>query len=204
MQQASSSSSSSAQRQEKLSTSDIEAPATHQHQPKPALDKNTLQRRIRIGTTGSWVINILLLLAKIAAFAVSRSYSILASVVDSVVDIISQILLAVAAAKAKKWNPKYPTGRSRLESVSVIGCAVSRICRNGSLLPAIRAHVKLLRAHESGVPRCWLQSTMAGSTVAQHGRLLPLPILSLRCLCDTDGHGHVLCACDSRSCWSDY
>jgi divalent metal cation (Fe/Co/Zn/Cd) transporter len=40
--------------------------------------------------------NIILLLAKVAAFAVSLSYSVLASTIDSVVDLLSQIMVALA------------------------------------------------------------------------------------------------------------
>ena len=40
--------------------------------------------------------NILLLFAKIAAFVISSSYSVLASTIDSVVDLLSQIMVALA------------------------------------------------------------------------------------------------------------
>ncbi len=56
-----------------------------------------VQRRIRIGMNTSWAANICLLLAKVVAFAVSLSFSVLASTIDSVVDILSQVLVAIAA-----------------------------------------------------------------------------------------------------------
>lgn len=72
----------------------------------------------------SWAVNILLFIAKVVAFALSRSFSVLASAADSFVDLSSQAVLALAIWRMHKEDLKYPIGRTRLETVAVIICAV--------------------------------------------------------------------------------
>ena len=57
-------------------------------------------RKVRIGINASWVVNILLLIAKTVVFVMSGSYAVLASAVDSLVDLLSQVVLAVAEYQA--------------------------------------------------------------------------------------------------------
>ena len=57
-------------------------------------------RKVRIGINASWVVNILLLIAKTTVFVLSGSYAVLASAVDSLVDLLSQVVLAVAEYQA--------------------------------------------------------------------------------------------------------
>lgn len=52
--------------------------------------RQDFSRRVRIGINASWAVNITLLIAKIVAFFLSMSYSVLASAVDSLVDLLSQ------------------------------------------------------------------------------------------------------------------
>lgn len=37
-------------------------------------------------------------------------------------------MVALAARNAGRWNPDYPTGRSRLETVAVMACAMVMAC----------------------------------------------------------------------------
>ena len=69
-------------------------------------------------------VNFLLLAAKLWGIAVSQSYSVLASAADSVVDIASQAVLALADWQVGKVDPSYPVGKTRLQTVAVIACAV--------------------------------------------------------------------------------
>ncbi|CAF3742540.1 unnamed protein product [Rotaria socialis] len=88
-------------------------------------------RIIKILTTASLIINIILVIIKAVGAVISNSLSIISSVVDSVVDLLSSIILMWAARQIKKKNIyKYPTGRARLEPaaiiiLSVIMCAAS-------------------------------------------------------------------------------
>ncbi len=54
----------------------------------------------------------------------SHSYSVLASAADSIVDIASQAVLALADWQVGKVDPRYPVGKTRLQTVAVIACAV--------------------------------------------------------------------------------
>jgi cation diffusion facilitator family transporter len=72
----------------------------------------------------SLVANILLLCIKMFAFIVSRSFAVLASTADSGVDLASQVVLYLCNRAMRKPSVNYPIGRSRLETVGVVGCAV--------------------------------------------------------------------------------
>lgn len=76
-----------------------------------------------LAMNASWFVNVLLLTIKIVAFVVSSSKAVLASLVDSIVDLLSQTVLAYAEKYIMEHSPDYPVGRSRLEALSVIACA---------------------------------------------------------------------------------
>jgi hypothetical protein len=78
---------------------------------------------VKLAVNASWVVNIFLLGAKIFAVAVSSSKAVTASLADSAVDIASQAVLGLADYYITRHSPNYPVGRSRLEALSVIGCA---------------------------------------------------------------------------------
>ena len=60
---------------------------------------------------------------------ITRSNSIFATLSDSVVDIMSQAVIAFAAYTMKVKNPKYPVGRTRLETVGVIiSAGIMSVC----------------------------------------------------------------------------
>lgn len=75
----------------------------------------------------SWAGNFVLLVLKIIAFALSGSEAVLASVVDSAVDILTQAVLGGASWMVNQHHPHYPIGRNRLRTVSVLACAVIMI-----------------------------------------------------------------------------
>uniref|UniRef100_A0A061S4Y4 Cdf membrane protein n=1 Tax=Tetraselmis sp. GSL018 TaxID=582737 RepID=A0A061S4Y4_9CHLO len=68
--------------------------------------------------------NVLLLVSKIYAFFISRSQAVLASTADSGVDLASQAVLALAAWQMRKEDLRFPVGKTRLETLGVIACAV--------------------------------------------------------------------------------
>jgi Cation efflux family len=68
-------------------------------------------------------VNILLLLAKIYAFATTGSKAVAASLADSGVDILSQIVLGLSTHLMHKKHEDYPVGRHRLEQLGVIACS---------------------------------------------------------------------------------
>ena len=71
----------------------------------------------------SWLVNVFLLGAKIYAFLTTGSKAVAASLTDSGVDILSQIVLSLMQYFMRTPNKNYPVGRARLEAVGVIACS---------------------------------------------------------------------------------
>ena len=71
----------------------------------------------------SWACNIFLLLIKIYCYYISSSKVVLSTLADSVVDLISQFILATGDQIASTPDNHYPVGRARIESLSVMGSA---------------------------------------------------------------------------------
>lgn len=80
-------------------------------------------RLYKFAVNASWLVNWFLLGAKLYAVIVSSSKAVTAALVDSIVDLLSQAILAMADRYIAKRSPEYPVGRSRLEALSVIACA---------------------------------------------------------------------------------
>lgn len=68
----------------------------------------------------SLAVNICLFAAKIFAARASGSRAVLATMLDSFVDLMSQMVIAFAEWSMSKHDPEYPAGKSRLETVGVI------------------------------------------------------------------------------------
>lgn len=78
---------------------------------------------ITFAVNASWAVNWFLLIAKGIVFVMSSSKAVLAALVDSAVDLVSQAVLALAETYMSRFSRNYPVGRSRLEALSVIACA---------------------------------------------------------------------------------
>lgn len=87
--------------------------------PEPSENSNL----IKFAVNASWLVNWFLLGAKLYCTIVSASKAVTASLADSIVDLVSQAVLATAESYIAKHSPYYPVGRSRLEALSVIACA---------------------------------------------------------------------------------
>jgi len=75
----------------------------------------------------SAVVNVALFAAKLFAFIVSGSQAILASLADSGVDLLSQLVVFFCNFKTQKVDKNYPIGKTRLETVGalVIACVMT-------------------------------------------------------------------------------
>ncbi|UJR20857.1 hypothetical protein I4U23_023967 [Adineta vaga] len=79
------------------------------------------QRAVRILIIINLIVNIILVIIKIIGAVVSQSLSVISSVVNSITDIRTNLVLIWAARSIQKRDPyKYPAGRTRLQTVSVI------------------------------------------------------------------------------------
>lgn len=125
-------------------------------------EPDTLHWQYTVATWASFTVNFLLLVAKAWGFALSMSYSVLASAADSVVDIASQAVLALADWQVGRLDTRYPVGKTRLQTVGVIGCAV---IMSIATLAVIQESAKTL--YEGIRTGQLLSSTFAASTNAQ-------------------------------------
>ena len=74
----------------------------------------------------SLYVNIAILITKILAYAKTLSLSVLAAMIDSLLDVVSQKVLEYAeshSSKVKRSSALYPAGAARLEPVGVLTCA---------------------------------------------------------------------------------
>ena len=88
-----------------------------------AAETDELQSSVGWAVQLSWIVNFALLVVKMAAAWLSGSQSVLASLADSAVDLVSQGVLASAESAVSQADDDYPVGRSRLEALAVMACA---------------------------------------------------------------------------------
>eukprot|EP00931_Biecheleriopsis_adriatica_P118536 TRINITY_DN9390_c0_g1_i1.p1 TRINITY_DN9390_c0_g1~~TRINITY_DN9390_c0_g1_i1.p1 ORF type:complete len:404 (-),score=85.94 TRINITY_DN9390_c0_g1_i1:41-1252(-) len=70
-------------------------------------------------------INFVLMICKLYAFLISGSLAVLASLVDSIIDLLGQgALMWTSSLANQRGHEEYPVGRGRLEPVGVMICAV--------------------------------------------------------------------------------
>mmetsp|Transcript_28729 Transcript_28729/g.86049 ORF Transcript_28729/g.86049 Transcript_28729/m.86049 type:complete len:365 (-) Transcript_28729:25-1119(-) len=72
----------------------------------------------------SLLANVVLTVAKTFVTFQSGSLAVLASLIDSALDLLSQLVLFTASVQRKTRSVAYPAGRARLEPVSVVVCAM--------------------------------------------------------------------------------
>ena len=71
----------------------------------------------------SWFVNIALLFIKAYCYHISQSKAVLAALADSVVDLLSQVILASSDYYSNTPSSDYPVGRARIEALGVLTCA---------------------------------------------------------------------------------
>lgn len=112
---------------------DVEQQQQENHGVDPPPDEQekdkSLEKRVKFAIYLSLGANIILLFAKLGIYIVTLSNSIAASLADSVVDILSQGVIALAEYQMKWKDPKYPIGKTRLETIGVIVSAgIMSVC----------------------------------------------------------------------------
>lgn len=90
--------------------------------PSDGLNQD-VQDKVKLAIQASLSVNVVLFFVKLAVAVLSRSLAIVASLVDSFVDLCSQIVIAVAESKMRTMDPRFPIGKARLETVGIIVCA---------------------------------------------------------------------------------
>lgn len=90
--------------------------------PTDGRDKDVMDR-VRWAIHFSLAVNVVLFFVKLAVAVLSRSLAIVASLVDSFVDLCSQMVIAIAENRMRTLDPRFPIGKARLETVGIIVCA---------------------------------------------------------------------------------
>ncbi|RKP09675.1 cation efflux family-domain-containing protein [Thamnocephalis sphaerospora] len=78
-------------------------------------------RRAAIAVYGSMGVNVMLFILQLTAAIASGSLALFATMADSFMDLLSGAILTLASREARKENiQKYPTGKSRMETIGII------------------------------------------------------------------------------------
>ena len=97
--------------------------AAHSRSDNLSEEVVALQRAITKVVQFSLAANIVLLFTKAIVLYITGSMAVAASALDSLVDLASQGIIALADSAMKESTPDYPAGKSRLEPIAVLGCA---------------------------------------------------------------------------------
>ncbi|KAJ1619637.1 cation efflux family-domain-containing protein [Pavlovales sp. CCMP2436] len=135
--------------------------------PTRAFSVKNLDRLSRRAHVISFWANLALFLGKLYVYNECRSMAILASLVDSTIDLLAQGVLMWANRASAASDVTYPAGRARLEPVGVVTCAL--LMAMASLQVIREASAELLGAWASGTTRTidlrWLDAGVMLSTV---------------------------------------
>eukprot|EP00743_Colponemidia_sp_Colp-15_P001214 GILK01001334.1.p1 GENE.GILK01001334.1~~GILK01001334.1.p1 ORF type:complete len:383 (-),score=64.49 GILK01001334.1:103-1251(-) len=86
-----------------------------------AEDQDLHNSRVKIAVNGSLMLNVALFCLQITAAVSSSSDSIIATAVDSFMDVLTGLVLVLAShSRHKKDYWKYPAGKARMEPVSIV------------------------------------------------------------------------------------
>ena len=106
---------------------------------KHHLDEQANSRSIQRAINVNLAINVVLLAAKIFVVLLSKSISLLASTVDSAMDLLSTLIIAGTAwwISHEDWKTgfAYPVGKRRLEPVSIVVFSVFMQASCAALIP---------------------------------------------------------------------
>jgi len=104
--------------------------------------------RVLFAAYVSFGVNVFLLIVNCIVAGVSGSLALLASAIDSLMDIISQIVVFMAARKIRNVDRSvWPVGRSRLEPLGIV--VVAAMMAVASLFVIVQAIIKLVESASS-------------------------------------------------------
>lgn len=120
------------------------------------------------------VLNIVLLIAKIFCSVETRSLAIIASTLDSLLDVLSGLILYLTARSMRVANPyKYPIGKKRMQPLGIIVFAsVMAMLGLQVLVEGIRELVSSSHHKDSLDSWPWLVGIMVGATAVKLGLYL--------------------------------
>lgn len=87
-------------------------------------DVPNASKSVRYAANASLSVNMLLFLIKIVVFWLTLSVSIIASLVDSTLDLLSQLIMFFAERNMGIVHEKYPVGKTRLEPIAILSVSI--------------------------------------------------------------------------------
>lgn len=104
-----------------LGESDSSAASTMDKEREAAAASDDQTRAVKIAVEGSLVLTVIMIAVKFSAAIWSGSIAVIASAVDSALDLVSQCIMAATGRfMSRKDAQKYPIGKSRTESLAVL------------------------------------------------------------------------------------
>ncbi|KAK9824789.1 hypothetical protein WJX74_008956 [Apatococcus lobatus] len=100
------------------------SPLLHHDDIISSASLNLHDAKLTFAMQASWAANLALFVAKVYVYLVSGSMAVLASTADSFVDLASQAVISWAEHRVRHRDVSFPVGKTRLEAIGVIGCAV--------------------------------------------------------------------------------
>ncbi|KAK4055623.1 hypothetical protein OIV83_000169 [Microbotryomycetes sp. JL201] len=111
------------------------------------------ERKVQLAINVNFAVNVVLLAAKIAIVVLSNSVSLVASTVDSAMDFLSTLIIfgANKVIQHKSWRSTYhyPTGKKRMEPMSVV---IFSVVMTSSFVQVAIESLQRLFARDAGGP----------------------------------------------------
>ena len=104
-------------------------------------NRDAAMANVHKATNLSLVGNIILFITKTVVFVLTFSLAVVASLVDSMLDLVSQVIMFLTERNVKIVNEKYPVGKTRLEPVGILSVSILMVM---SAVTVIREAIAML------------------------------------------------------------
>ncbi|XP_041378282.1 metal tolerance protein 9-like [Gigantopelta aegis] len=101
----------------------------------------------------SFLMNFVLMVGKTIAVALSSSVSIISSLVDSAVDLLSGVVIWWTSTRIRKKDVRYPSGRTRLEPLAIVILSVIMSVASFQLIIESIQRIIGLSKHSDTIPQ---------------------------------------------------
>ncbi|KAK7093580.1 uncharacterized protein [Littorina saxatilis] len=131
----------------------------------------------------SFAANLLLLVAKSVAVALSGSFSVISSLVDSAVDLLSGVVIWYTSRAVKQSSPyNYPSGKRRLEPLAIVVLSVIMSLASFQLIIESIQKIVTYTSDKSGTPRFEIPTIVitASTVVVKFGLFLTCYLVGKR------------------------
>jgi len=132
------------------------------------IDTEARRSQINLAMNLSLIANVLLCAAKIWALVWSGSLSLVASLLDSGLDLISQILLYFSENSFRIFDDYFPVGKTRLTPLSILICSALMFM---GAVEVMQSSIMALIKHENDIDFAWYICLILGIAISTKGAL---------------------------------